>query len=183
MSNPITSDKWSKLRRTFVESDITMRQLARQAPAVIGAEVTYEAIRKQANLDGWTKDKERHSAQATNISAEVDGIRQLLYDYILSSGQEGLFVFGDDLDRLKQQIIELPGVEKVQLTKSKVDINAVRVYMDLLNKSGANIQLTNTTGKTSREQVIELTQKALTNRGPNHRSRAGSSRSDPAVPD
>lgn len=157
----MTTEAWTRLRRSFVESNMTLEEIASLSESIVGQHVSYEQVKDRSKRDpagSWEilRAAYRSSNAKSDIAEEVDTIRQLVYRQIVHSSLSGVFVYGDvDLDDVRKAIKGVRGVEGCAQINPSLDASYVNSYMNLLAKSGKS-GLPRPSAKSSRQQVIDL---------------------------
>lgn len=164
MKDELNPEVVEQARALYVAGGVTLEQIAEQSKSLFGQEIPYETLRVIArnNSKIWTVER---NAETSDISGEVDEIRRIIFEQIVTESQEGYFVALDDLDRAEEVYdmlfdmqVEYPGAIKGDIKRIKprgVDHNLVNAYMNLLSKSKIDINI-GASAKTSFEQVVEL---------------------------
>lgn len=165
-----TADQWDKLREFwFANPQLTLKDLPAYAESITGKSFKYPDIKNFADTNGWEVARTKYLAEnGSNIDtsggsviAEVNHIRQIVYQQIVAANESGLLLTGDfDRDEVTALLSGIDNLKIVKLRPGGVDAQMVNAYMNLLTKSNVRLDLGTTSGKTSREQLFDAVEEA-----------------------
>ena len=162
-----STDAIKRLKEYFLDHpEIDYEKLAEMSASICGQEVVLDAIKRESAADGnwYVERNSRQYGKTDEISEEINHVRQIVYQQILVSNEGGLFISakdGQDFNEseIVQALSKLHWVKVVKIKPGGVDAAMVNAYMNLLSKTNVPISLSGTSGKTSREQAIEMIRK------------------------
>lgn len=156
-----TEEVWERLREFYLANpQFDLTDIAAASAQICGKEVAYADLKARAT--NW--DIERNQLDAApekDVASEVNHIRRIVYEQIIAASQNGLMLVGD-FDR-QEVMVALNGIKNLKIVTMRpggVDAQMVNAYMNLLQKSNVRLDLGIQSGKTSREQVMDLSQQA-----------------------
>lgn len=169
---------WTRLKEYyFSHPGISLRQTAARSAMICGKSVKYGDLKPIAQRENWEVERNRLLAQvaiqandeleavdaeADNVINEVNNIRRIVYRQIVAASENGLLLTGEfDRDAVIALLTGIPDLKIVKLRPGGVDAQMVNAYMNLLAKSNVRLDLAGgVSGKTSREQALEVIDEA-----------------------
>lgn len=172
LSVQYSDDTFNRLFDFFMANpSLTVKDVADRSKEVCGVAVKYVDLREVARRADWAVKRSQFQ-EAVNTSAvsdddnvvsEVNHIRRIIYRQITAASEAGVMITGEgaDYDTIKEALAGIPDIKVVKLRPGGVDAQMVNAYMNLLSKSNVKLDLGgNVSGKTAREQALELTGEA-----------------------
>lgn len=153
--------------RTFFLANPSMdlRQLARLSESICGQEVPYEKVKELAGRENWEVQRaaKKGDEEVDDVLAEVQHIRRMVYQQMVVANEAGLLVTG--LPEMLETASNLLGslgenVKVVRIRPGGLDASMVNAYMNLLAKTNMNLNMKSGSGKTGRQEAIELSVEA-----------------------
>lgn len=171
MSNDTTNPEVLEGARQLVISGMSFQEVVDKSEMLLGQKVSLDRIKRESSLhpDLWVVAR-RGPESRSDIATEVDTIRHLMFETIVASSQEGIWIpiINKDNETTIMRLIrsieaELVsyGCGEIRRIKPKgLDHNLVNAYMGLLSKSNVNLDI-GASAKTSREQAMDIVAEAL----------------------
>lgn len=142
---------------------VPIEQIALRSKSICGQEISYDRLKIYAERDPDGPWLIQRSAQKTDdVSSEVNHVRRIVYSQIVAQNEGGLLLTGDFDEQALTEMFEGTTVKISRVNPNSADAALINAYMNLLSKSNVNFSLGDTSGRSSREQVIEEARKALT---------------------
>lgn len=127
-----------------------------------GKHVDLDAIKTRSRIEGWEIERNSLKNSSEDVVSEVHHIRQIVYQQIVAASESGLMLVGEfDHEAVMRLLSGIENLKVIKLKPGAVDASMVNAYMNLLTKSNIRLDMVGASGKTSREQGIDLLREAM----------------------
>lgn len=156
-------DLFKTLREIYIGSpNLTLKELSDMSQDLCGKFVDLDAIATRSRIEGWDVERNALRNDNTSVASEVHHIRQIVYQQIVAANESGLLLVGDfDHEEVTSLLKGIEGLRVTKLRPGGVDAAMVNAYMNLLAKSNIRLDMVGASGKTSREQGLDLFKEAM----------------------
>lgn len=158
MHSRFTDDLVRRAREIYLGNEhLTLRELSKQSANLLGQETGYDRLKDWATVGYWRVEKKRKYPTPSSISDEVDHIRRIVYNQIVTAATSGLYLSGEfDKEAVLRAIADIPGIKISKIKPQALDLSAVNAYTNLLARIKVAVHAPEASAKTDREKAMEL---------------------------
>lgn len=165
-NNTINEETWRVAEEAFVTGNLTLAELSNRSKEIAGQHIGFERLRFIAMQNDWNARRlawrEKNGKPETDIAAEVDSVREMLYQQIYLSGKDGLTLTGDfDKEVVKSLLKNVEGLQVIEGRRGGVDPQIVNAYINLLSKSNYDLKIGDRSAKTPLQKAQDIVRAAL----------------------
>jgi hypothetical protein len=143
---------------------LTLDKLSEQSEQVIGEFIPADKIKRWSMERGWSAKRGRAALplEEDDVAEEVRQLRKAIYRQIVAESESGLMLSGEfDVGSVENILADVDGVTVTRISPRGIDAALVNAYKGLLQISNVDLSDAGKSGKTERQQGIEVAKEAI----------------------